>query len=219
MVHRIAGGLCSILIGSALFAALPLRAQVSFTPLGDLPGGRFNSWAWAVSADGRVVVGNSASDNFSEAFRWTAETGMIGLGSLASGRFNSRALGVSADGTVVVGDSTWDTPPGMTGFGPQAFRWSAGERVVGLGTLPVASGGSSAVVASADGSVVVGFSGYGFGFQIAPIRVPDFECLDWLNVLIHQVPAVEMWNRASPPLCHRPRFGVSAARPQVPELR
>jgi len=30
---------------------------VSFTPLGDLPGGVFNSEALAVSADGSVVVG------------------------------------------------------------------------------------------------------------------------------------------------------------------
>jgi len=35
-----------------------LSAAVSFTPLGDLPGGSFESSAYGVSADGSIVVGN-----------------------------------------------------------------------------------------------------------------------------------------------------------------
>jgi hypothetical protein len=38
-----------------------------------------------------------------EAFRWTAESGMVGLGDLPDGQVLSNALGVSADGSVVVG--------------------------------------------------------------------------------------------------------------------
>ena len=40
----------------------------SFTGLGDLPGGSFNSSARGVSADGSTVVGVSSSDSGTEAF-------------------------------------------------------------------------------------------------------------------------------------------------------
>ena len=52
-----------------------------FCGLGDLPGGTFESHAWGVSANGKVVVGSSCSQNGQEeAFRWTLEGGMEGLG-------------------------------------------------------------------------------------------------------------------------------------------
>src|SRR5436305_614399 len=57
----------------------------SFRGLGDLPGGRFESFPAGISADGKVVVGQGVSEAagaYSEAFRWTLETGMVGLGDL-----------------------------------------------------------------------------------------------------------------------------------------
>ena len=75
------------------------------TGLGDLAGGLLLSAALAVTPDGSVVVGDSTSASGNEAFRWTAEGGMVGLGDLTGGDFFSRANAVSADGSIVVGES------------------------------------------------------------------------------------------------------------------
>ncbi|MCI0621891.1 MAG: hypothetical protein L0387_09510 [Acidobacteria bacterium] len=61
----------------------------SFQSLGNLPGGD-SSQAYAVSADGSVVVGISSSESGDQAFRWTSKEGMIGLGYLP-GREDSTA--------------------------------------------------------------------------------------------------------------------------------
>jgi len=53
----------------------------------------------------------------------------VGLGDLAGGIFASSALGVSANGLVVVGESESTS-------GTQAFRWTSGGGIVGLGDLP-----------------------------------------------------------------------------------
>jgi len=129
----------------------------SFQGLGDLPGGIFNSGAEAVSANGSVIVGWSASKSGQwEAFRW--EDGvMTGLGDLPGGAFNSMAHGVSADGSVVVGHGY------VSGGHLQAFRWKDGV-MTGLGYLPGGSG-SAGRAASSDGSVVVGECGVESGQQ------------------------------------------------------
>jgi uncharacterized membrane protein len=81
-------------------------------PLGDLPGGDFESRALAVSGDGTVVVGESATALGMQAFRWTVESGMQ---LLWLGLSTSRATGVNYDGTVIVG----------TEEGIGAFVWTA----------------------------------------------------------------------------------------------
>ena len=71
---------------------IPSAEGLTFQGLGFLPGGGPDSYAYGVSADGRVVVGSSRSATMSkEAFRWTAEEGMIGLGDLPGGGDNSYA--------------------------------------------------------------------------------------------------------------------------------
>lgn len=125
--------------------------------LGDLPGGPFVSAAFDVSGDGSIVVGASFSAASSsstvipptEAFRWTAETGIVGLGDLEGGGFSSFASGISSDGSVIVGNSNGPQ-------GTEAFRWTAETGLVGLGDLPEGGFSSQAVRASADGSVIVG---------------------------------------------------------------
>ncbi|MFH1419619.1 MAG: PEP-CTERM sorting domain-containing protein [Planctomycetota bacterium] len=117
--------------------------------LGDLDGGYFYSEARAVSADGSVVVGTGYSDSGYEAFRW--ENGaMTGLGDLPGGEFYSMAYGISADGTTIIGFGG----SGSAG-GQEAFRWTEGQGMVGLGHLP---GGldSTALACSADGSIIAG---------------------------------------------------------------
>ena len=67
-------------------AAVQPAAALSFTGLGDLTGGSFQSRAYGVSSDGSVVVGGSSSTSGTEAFRWTS-SGMVGLGDLPGGFF------------------------------------------------------------------------------------------------------------------------------------
>ena len=122
--------------------------------LGDLSGQTFKSTAYGISANGSVVVGaaNSAKASLfsSEAFRWTAASGMVGLGDLPGAGFNSQAYSVSSDGNVVVGE-------GLSGMGNEAFRWENGE-MIGLGKLTQFAY-SKALGVSADGNRIIG-SGY-----------------------------------------------------------
>jgi probable HAF family extracellular repeat protein len=140
------------------FGSVPssFGTTASFQGLGDLPGSIFGSYAYGVSADGSVVVGDSYSASGREAFRWEAGE-MAGLGALPGGvYFESYAHGVSADGSVVVGYD-YSISGYLEGY-YEAFRWKAGV-MTGLGALP---GGSlfhsMAYDVSADGSVVVGES-------------------------------------------------------------
>ncbi len=118
--------------------------------LGDLPGGNSQSEAYAVSADGIVVVGrDTRSQDRIEAFRWTQTGGMVGLGDLGGGSFQSYAYAVSADGSVIVGS-------GVSTSGRTAFRWRQTSGMVGLGDLPGGTSDSVANGVSADGSIIVG---------------------------------------------------------------
>lgn len=140
----------------AAFSALPSAASsTSFRGLGVLPGGSSHySIARDVSADGAVVVGSSRSANGMEAFRWTADTGMVGLGSLNGDYFYSVASGVSANGVAIVGGSL--SP--LSGERTEAFRWTEATGMVGLGDLPGGEYSGSASAVSEDGSVVAGTS-------------------------------------------------------------
>jgi hypothetical protein len=79
--------------------------------LGDLPGGAFDSEAYAVSADGSVVVGIGWSPSGNDAILWTSGGGMVsvrdllvnhGVSNLTGWRLGW-ASGVSADGRTIVG--------------------------------------------------------------------------------------------------------------------
>jgi len=127
------------------------------TGLGFLPGGNASS-ANGVNADGKVVVGSSNdASGLSQAFRWTAASGMVGLDFLPGGG-GSSARGVNADGTVVVGEAN-DASGAL-----QAFRWTAETRMQSVLTLLQAAGVvtmagwqlRSANGVSADGTVIVG---------------------------------------------------------------
>ena len=121
-----------------------------FIPLGDLPGGDFQSVASDVSGDGSVVVGWGTNASGADGYRWTAATGMVSLD--PSGELEVTVYGVSADGTVVVG---WKRKAGTSDL-VKAFRWTAATGVVEIDDLPGGGTESYATAASADGSVVVG---------------------------------------------------------------
>ena len=142
----------SLLVRSQLIAVVslalaPLADAASFTPLGDLAGGSFKSNALDVSAAGSVVVGNATADGDSDAFRWTAATGMqrVVANNFSTGR------GVSDDGSTSVGQLAQS----FQFFG---FRAVDGGSLLSVGDLPGGLNTSDAEAASADGSVVVGKS-------------------------------------------------------------
>jgi probable HAF family extracellular repeat protein len=135
------------MVGPPAFADAPF-----FMGLGHLSGPYPFSTPRGVSADGNVVAGYAQSESWQsfEAFRWTAEDGMVGLGHLPTGS-NSKGLGISGDGRVVVGLD-------VTFHGTEAFRWTAEDGMVGLGDLGGGDFHSVARDASADGAMIVGSS-------------------------------------------------------------
>lgn len=133
LLRRLFGGLC---IG--VFLAHPLyAATASFTALGDLTGGAFNSQATTLSSDGTTVVGYSISAAGTEAFRWNSTDGMVGLGFLPGGSL-SQARGVSADGSVIIGYSTTNVGPVNT-IGDM-FRWTSVGGMTALGLYSTSNG-------------------------------------------------------------------------------
>lgn len=129
-------------IGSAgLYAAISVSANEGFfAGLGDLGGGMRSSVAYAVSGDGRVVVGTS-SVSFgvpdSQAFRWVRGSGMQSLGFLTH-----TAFGASYDGAVIVGHTSSGASP--------VFRWTQATGPVALD----AAVNGSAIDVSYEGSLI-----------------------------------------------------------------
>src|SRR4051812_21464610 len=79
--------------------------QVTFTPIGTLPGD-YESYATSVSRDGLTVVGWSYGWGHEHAIRWTPTHGMQDLGLIPNVPYQQiqiRPTGVSDDGAVVVG--------------------------------------------------------------------------------------------------------------------
>jgi probable HAF family extracellular repeat protein len=138
-------------LAAVVLLAGPAAGGPSFQGLGALegfPGWTVSSTAYAVSADGAVVVGESFWGLVprTEAVLWTKDGSMEGLGFLP-GESSSSAYGISAGGSVVVGFS-----------GGQAFRWTkTGEDGIEGGIME-SLGPGSAYGVSADGKVVVGAS-------------------------------------------------------------
>ncbi len=152
-----------VVVGQDAGSGLAVRwgAESGLVALGDFGGGSSSSKAWGVSADGSVVVGQGHPAVGEEAFRWAGE-GMLGLGDLPGGAVNSDARGVSADGLTVVGIGSSNHPDRPLSM-REAFRWTAADGMVGLGTAPCpvqlpedCTRGSEAHGVSADGAVTVG---------------------------------------------------------------
>jgi len=78
-----------------------------------------------------------------------AQAEVLPLGDLSGGADLSRGEGVSGNGAVVIGWTSRDN-------GPEAFRWTQAEGMVGLGDLDGGGFGSIAFGTNNDGSVVVG---------------------------------------------------------------
>jgi autotransporter-associated beta strand protein/probable HAF family extracellular repeat protein len=177
----VVGGWNGVYPGGSAFRWTAATGVVDLGTLGPLgspgtPGlvpGYF-SYAIGVSADGSVVVGSS--DN--QAFRWTANGGMVGLGFLGGGNY-SYANGVSGNGAVVVGASALSGTTSLL-----AFRWTATGGMANLGSLS-GSNFSSANAASTDGSVIVGYSGnlaFRWNAATGMQSIPDMLSADGVNL-------------------------------------
>ena len=123
--------------------------------LGTLPNTlpKESAEARAVSADGRVVAGTSSSGSGgTEAFVWTAETGMVGLGRDPIAKY-STAFNMSPDGAFVIGQlSIWN------GTGPTTlgYRWTAITGMVPIESANDAFESVSPIAISLDGKIIIG---------------------------------------------------------------
>lgn len=146
-----------LLAASILAAMHPASGALRFFPLGDLPGGNYQSTAAGVSADGKVVVGSSESSVGNEAFRWSMATGMKTLSGLPQNSYAASATAISDNGNVIAGILA-------AASGSEAFRWTA----TGVLIVPKLPGGTTAPYVtgmSANGTVLVGQASSSNGAQ------------------------------------------------------
>ncbi|NDA48477.1 MAG: hypothetical protein EBY21_14630, partial [Alphaproteobacteria bacterium] len=113
------------------------------------------AFATGISANGTVIVGQSADDaNMGQAYVWTLSGGMVGLGYLNGGGTSS-ASAVSSNGAVIVGTAE----DGADSSLQKAVLWTGplyAIQPLGLGKLDSATPYASSV--SGDGKKIVGFA-------------------------------------------------------------
>lgn len=112
----------TVVVGTAETSTVPIAwiwdAGAGMRNLGSLGGPDAGARAYAVSRDGRIVVG--VSDG--HAFRWTAETGMVDISPKLDDLAVATAYAISADGTTIVG--AYNPNPGGVHVHPIQFRWT-----------------------------------------------------------------------------------------------
>lgn len=142
--------------GSMGRAAFRWNEVDGMVTLGDIPGGSTTNEATGVSADGTIIAGTARNmDNVHMAFRWTGATGMEPLNEDYTVFGNNWANAISEDGFVIVGVGA-SVEMGIA----EAFRWDTINGMQPLDTHDWATrlfGESTALAASADGSVIVGW--------------------------------------------------------------
>lgn len=164
------GSASAVRLGSTLLCLISgvavARAQ-SFSGIGDLAGGAFESEAYGVSADGRTVVGRSRSAAGWEAVRWRDNT-LISLGDLPGGPVESYARSANFDGSLLIGTA-------RDASTSRAVRWDG----TAMTQLPHASGlagYSAGMSVSSNGRTLCGFDTDGLitGYSnVAAIRIDD----------------------------------------------
>lgn len=170
--------------------------QAFFMGLGYLPGGPGGdlSYATHISADGKVVVGNSSSASGLQAFRWTRETGMVGLGAIGVGTA-SNASRISDDGSTIIGSTGADLYS-SNGTITRPYRWTA---ETGMQLLPAALLYPRGI--NADGSIIVGSNNWwsaadGVHAPMAPMtRLYDVSSDGSAFTGYHSTGQSEMWSQ------------------------
>lgn len=138
----------TVVVGKRYFASGPARLQAyrwtadegMVSLFGPQPDPFEFTWAWAVSDDGRMIVGGRGDlcRYRTTAVVWNPEEGVQDLPSISPQGYND-AFDISADGTVIVGTA-----------GQQGVRWESGT-IAALGPW-------RAMAVSADGSTVAGYN-------------------------------------------------------------
>lgn len=151
--HFNARGALACFAAIALVPYLANGQSASFHALGHIVGA--NPWdvGSAVSSAGPIVAGGIQSEvtpGWFRPYRWVDGTIelLAGAGGMPRTGF---ANAISGNGLVIVGDAD-----GAPGPGPYAFRWTATEGMVLLGSLLGGNSASYANGVSSDGAVVVG---------------------------------------------------------------
>ena len=171
----------SATVGNPEVQAIRWTAETGVVGILGGHGSGTNPQALAVSADGSVVVGTSYNNLVNQAFRLTLGGVVNHLGTLQA-PYNglSQANGVSAEGSAIVGYSQ-SAVDGTV----QAFRWTEGEGMVGLGFLPNTVN-TIAYGVSANGSVIVGIGSDIDGVENrAMIWDPTFGVRSLQDVLVN----------------------------------
>jgi uncharacterized membrane protein len=152
------------------------------------------SLAVGISGDGAIITGDvgvAGGDTYpTEAFRWTAETGIVPLGVLPGMRW-SNASAISSDGSTIIGTST--IAVGDTDALSRGFRWDA---VQGMQALPALAGAEwlTPYGVSDDGSVIVGMASGDDFFGAAFIWTREAGTRPLIDVLREEgVAGVEGW--------------------------
>lgn len=116
------------------------------------------SAARSISGDGSTIVGYGVNqDGLLEAFRWTEPTGAVGLGTIDDPNYvHSFASATSTDGDVVIGSA-------FNGLSHRGFRWTATGGMEDIGYIVENGTSTKAIDVSADGRVIVGWTGGSFG--------------------------------------------------------
>lgn len=108
----VAGGSSSAISGPNTTEACRWSVEDGIEPLGDLPGGLFQSIALGMSGDGRFIVGRGYTEAGARAFIWDAEHGLRNLTDVLTGEYGMdltgwtllEATGISRDGRVICGN-------------------------------------------------------------------------------------------------------------------
>jgi probable HAF family extracellular repeat protein len=130
-----------------------------FLPSLDVPDPTIDCGAFAISADGAVIAGNGNTVGSGiHAVRWPDAVTIADLDS-GGAHSNSLAYAASADGSVVIGSGSY-------AGANHAFRWTAGDGLADLGTLPSGTFSNGAGVTD-DGTIVVGYGDDSTGQQRA----------------------------------------------------
>lgn len=140
----------TVILGMSATAAAQGR---TFTGIGDLPGGDFNSYGHEISPDGSTIVGLGTSAIGREPIRWTLASGMQSLGSVHESPFPGFAICISPNG-VIGGALDLDASTEYT----RAFVWTEADGLVLLPFLPgqSANGIGQVHAVSHDGRILVG---------------------------------------------------------------
>lgn len=165
-MHRLVTTSKILFLLSLIYSASSYALVFSLTPLGDLPGGIYESTALGLNNMGQVV-----GDSHGEAFIWDSTNGMVGLGGLPGGPTASRAYDIN-DAGVVTGHAyrTLDCGGGIC---PEAFVWQATTGMQGVGDFPKGNFGSRATAINSTGTIT------GYGTTESPGGTQIREAMTW----------------------------------------